>query len=405
MATQKNPLLNLLLLAFALGICFAGLEFFFRTTHWLGARASWARPDALIGWGLAPGRGYFYPHENPSGIYFDVNRFGYRDREWTEEKPDGTFRVAVLGDSYVEALQVDHGKTFLALAEKKLSQAAGRKIEFMNFGRSCFTQSEELLVLTRDILKFKPDLVIVFYYAINDIGDLAPPTALSLMRPFYEELPDGSLKLDTSFNKTRAFKMKTWLNPFKKRSTLISLITERFIIFERVKQAEQTGLLGSDPDAHESLRAYLSLATSTPEPQYVKNYRLSKRLLSEMARTSQAHQARFMLVNIDLPSYLPEVAQKFKSVNPTFDPDFFDQDLAVFAAKEDMLFLGLEEPFRQKAQALGRPLHFKYWDAIGIKGYWEYGAHTGHWNEDGHALVADQLVEKILPLLAPEAAA
>ncbi len=389
----------------AIGFCFASLEIFFRTTHWLGARASWARPDALIGWGLAPGKQYFYPHENPSGVYFDVNRFGYRDKEWAEEKPAGVFRVAVLGDSYVEALQVTRDKTFPALAEKKLAQATGRKIEFMNFGRSCFTQSEERLVLERDILKFKPDLIILFYYAINDIGDLHPKTALSLMRPFYEERPDGSLKLDTSFNKTRAFKIKTWLNPFKQRSTLISLITERFIIFERVKQAEQTGLLGSDPDARESLRAYLSLATSTPEPQYIQNYQLSKRLLADMARLGRAHRARFMLVNIDLPSYLPEAAQKFKSVNPTFNPDFFDEDLAAFAAKEGMLFIGLEEIFRQKAQEIGRPLHFKYWDAIGIKGYWEYGAHTGHWNEAGHALVAGQLVEKIQPLLVEGAGA
>jgi hypothetical protein len=242
-------------------------------------------------------------------------------------------------------------------------------------------------------------MVVLFYFAINDIGDLHPSTSLSLMRPFYTEKTDGSLALDVSFNHSREFRLKQWINPLKQHSALMSLLTERFIIFQRVQQAQSIGILGDDPNAEHSLKAYLSLATQTPEPRYSANYSLSKRLLREMKDICQRRGIRFMLVNIDLPSYMPEVHAKFKNADPSFDPLFFDRDLQAFSFTEGFDFIGLEETFRKQYLKDEKILHFKYWDTLGTQGYWEYGAHTGHWNYAGHQLVADTLTEKIAPLL------
>src|SRR5689334_14049449 len=47
-----------------------------------------------------------------------INRAGFRDREHAFEKPEATVRIAVLGDSYAEALQVALEHTFWHILEK-----------------------------------------------------------------------------------------------------------------------------------------------------------------------------------------------------------------------------------------------------------------------------------------------
>lgn len=48
--------------------------------------------------------------------YIRINSEGLRDREHTKEKLGDTVRIAVLGDSYAEALQLEMEKDFLGRA-------------------------------------------------------------------------------------------------------------------------------------------------------------------------------------------------------------------------------------------------------------------------------------------------
>lgn len=392
---MKKTLGNICLFLLISVICFGALEVFFRTTHFLGARISWANADPLLGWRMAPGH-YWYLHENDKPVQWRANRYGWRGPDWSLSKPEGTYRVAVLGDSYVEALQVEEDKTFLPLTEKIIRAQTGRDVELMNFGRSCNTQSEELLILKNEIFKFNPDMVVLFYFAVNDIDDLHPSTALSLMRPFYSQTPQGELVLDDSFNQTVEYRLKKNLEFFKHHSALISLMAERLVILQRTWRARKTGILQADAQDTKQLKAYLSLMTDSPDPRYLENYRLSKRLIREMAAECRRRGIRFLLVNIDLPSYVPAVEKQFKEAAPSFDGLFFDRDLEDLAETEGIEFLGLEQPFRRYHRTASAFLHFKYWDTLGTQGYWEYGAHTGHWNYAGHQLVAQELASKIL---------
>ena len=59
---------------------------------------------------------YRHTKEGFSEGYF--NAHGFRDYERTYQKPEDTFRILILGDSYTEALQVSLEKTFSAFLEK-----------------------------------------------------------------------------------------------------------------------------------------------------------------------------------------------------------------------------------------------------------------------------------------------
>src|SRR4030095_10354965 len=62
------------------------------------------RPDPLTGLSLRPNTSGWYGKEGHA--YVTINSQGLRDRERPIEKPPSTYRILVLGDSYVEALQV-----------------------------------------------------------------------------------------------------------------------------------------------------------------------------------------------------------------------------------------------------------------------------------------------------------
>jgi hypothetical protein len=129
-----------ILLVFA--VTFLLLEIFLRTTHFSGARVSWSSPDPQIGWRFKPNFEYWYDsRENDHPIIGRTNNFSWNDKDWLIEKDPGVYRVAILGDSYVEGLQVEQDKHFVALAQADLNHSEGqpgRRFELMNFGRSGF---------------------------------------------------------------------------------------------------------------------------------------------------------------------------------------------------------------------------------------------------------------------------
>src|SRR5262249_54690346 len=97
----------------------------------------WYQPDAHLGWSLRPGAEGWYTREGRA--YAAINSAGFRDREHATAKPPGTFRIAVLGDSVPEALQVELRDTFWWRLQEKLrgcAALAGREVEVLNFGVS-----------------------------------------------------------------------------------------------------------------------------------------------------------------------------------------------------------------------------------------------------------------------------
>lgn len=71
-------------------------------------------------------------------------------------------RIAMIGDSYVEALQVFPEKSACLLLEKKLNdQKSSTKTEVLNFGVQGHNLSQTYVRLKDFVINFKPDLVIL----------------------------------------------------------------------------------------------------------------------------------------------------------------------------------------------------------------------------------------------------
>ena len=356
----------------AVVLCLVMLELALRWTHAFGAKRSWSEPDSLIVYRYTPGATYWHDQENDHPITGTINAFGWRDRERSLTKPPGTYRIAFLGDSFVEAFQVEQDSTFLALAEDRLRGETPASVELMNFGRSGFTQASEYLVLKHDVMPFDPDAVAVVFVPRNDIADIGRSTAEGALRPFYDLAPDGSLVLDTSFRETREYRTRALVNPLKQGSALVSLLAERYNAFAagrrraRLAAAEGEGVLPG----------YLTLCTESPESAFAENYRLNKAILRAMAEYCRARGVGFLLVCGD-SVHDPEEARRYEEIDDTFDADFFDGDLRSFADSIGVGYLGLQEPFRRAAADDRGPLHW------------------AHWSYAGHRVIAGEITEMV----------
>lgn len=129
--------------------------------------------------------------------YFDKE--GLRESGITVAKPAGTYRVALLGDSLTESLQVPVEESFGYKIEKKLSDELGRPVQVINFGTSGYSTVQEYLQLKKQVLKFNPDLVLLCYNSRDCFENWSPPDeVLTNVRPAALHLPGQKLTIDCS---------------------------------------------------------------------------------------------------------------------------------------------------------------------------------------------------------------
>src|SRR5256885_16836863 len=82
------------------------------------SRAVFYEPDSVVGWSGRPGAHGVYLDEGNAEIR--ISSAGVRDREHSIVKPAGVWRVAVLGDSFTDALQVAEDQRFTSVMERLL---------------------------------------------------------------------------------------------------------------------------------------------------------------------------------------------------------------------------------------------------------------------------------------------
>jgi len=103
------------------------------------------------------------------GVPFRINSLGFRGPEIAWAKPEGTFRVLVLGDSIIMGSGLSEQDTLPALLQKELADRfPGRRFEVMNAGVSGYGLPEEYTVLKEDGLRLDPDLVVIGF-CLNDV--------------------------------------------------------------------------------------------------------------------------------------------------------------------------------------------------------------------------------------------
>lgn len=118
------------------------------------------------GWSKTPGKVVERSHPEFE-ITFEINQQGLRDDELELKKKPGTFRVLMLGDSFVLGYTVDREDLFVDILERWWTSEE-RRVEVINAGTEAYSTDQEVVWFLEEGVKYEPDLVLLFPYD-NDI--------------------------------------------------------------------------------------------------------------------------------------------------------------------------------------------------------------------------------------------
>jgi hypothetical protein len=134
---------------------------------------SWLQEDPVLPFRPRPHA--VYTGWNPTREFdFEVrtNGRGFRDRERSQEKPAGTFRVVALGDSYTWGYGAPLEMTWPSLLQQHLDGIGGKQpaFEVVNMGIGRFWSEPERVLLESEAVLYAPDVAVVLMVD-NDVFD------------------------------------------------------------------------------------------------------------------------------------------------------------------------------------------------------------------------------------------
>jgi lysophospholipase L1-like esterase len=115
--------------------------------------------DPILDWRYVPNS-----ERREGRVEYRYNAAGFRDRDHAIEKPPGTFRLVVIGDSVAEGFGVEWPGVFASLLQSRL----GPRCEVINVAASGLNTPQEVHLLEQVGLRYGPDVVIV-NFVLNDV--------------------------------------------------------------------------------------------------------------------------------------------------------------------------------------------------------------------------------------------
>lgn len=344
--------------------------------------------DDVRGTTHRPGaRGWF---RNEGQAWVSVNSDGFRDRERALTKPPSSVRIAVLGDSFVEAFGVPLEKTFVSLLEQKAARCTPRTLEVLNFGVSGYGTAQELLTLQQKVWRYDPDIVLLALFVGNDVRNNHRALEPDPITPFFVYKGDR-LVLDDSFRsqlaagpaRLAARQARDWLSD---RLRLVQLANEvRSLLAARSRVAAEGGI-GRIPGSEPGTDNQVFLPPR--DPTWQEAWKVTEGLLLAVRDDVRQHGREFWLLVI--PSGVqvhpdPQLREAFRQAIGAESLLYPTRRVTDFAERAGIPTVSLVTPFARYTEATHTPLH----------GVANVSPGFGHLNETGHGLTAEILAMEL----------
>ncbi len=333
-------------------------------------------PNAQYGWGLIPGRvGPYYDANNEFMTHIRINSKGLRDVEHAYDKPLGVYRVLILGDSYMESMQVEQDEMFARLLESELNTRDGNRVEVINTGVSSWGTDNELLFFRSEGYRYHPDLVLLVFTTANDIRENYEPydreqLDANLAKPSFSLNADGTLRITPGPPLPPS--IPWWRKHFYLGQWLYIRLGGTVLLPTGNKYGIAPPLDPKIPYVAPDLFIY------APEyrPEVAEAWQVTKALLVELQREVAKHGAKFGIVVNNGPWAHYRDRWEFMTMRhpiarDTWDPTKPTRTIDAFLSEQHIPFMDLFDTFeREKGR---EQLYFKF---------------DPHWRPAGHRLAA-----------------
>jgi hypothetical protein len=359
----------------------------------------WKLRAGAVGWQLDEGR-----------AFIRINRWGYRGPDWTPTKPRDTLRIAVLGDSFVEAQQVAEPDTACRVLQRDLMQSlmegtrgryAGlKRVEVMNFGVDGYGTAQEYFTLVEDVWRFSPDIVLLAFFPGNDVRNNSAVLEGDKCRPFFVPR-DDKFVLGGPFEESRLFHLRCFLRFESYRSQLLNMLGEarsaiRSIVRQHRTQAGPPAV--SFPPVAIATKSIHEPGTNDLiyRPPINQNWRdawnVSDAEIEMMEQNVRSHYALFLLVVIGTGvQVMPNAGFQAAYLKSAGGTDLFypNHRLTALGTRKGFAVLDLAAPM--SAYALAHRVYFH--------GFPNTALGTGHWNLLGNRFAAALIADRVAAMM------
>ncbi|MDJ0845732.1 SGNH/GDSL hydrolase family protein [Crocosphaera sp.] len=354
---------------------------------------SFYQADPHRGHALIPGVSGWWKHEGKGWV--SVNKDGLRDKEYSKEKSENTFRIAVIGDSFAEAIQVNAEDTFWSLIERQLSQCQkfeNENIEVINFGVGDYGTAQEYMTLKHHVTQYSPDLVVLAVFTGNDIINnsktLSPDERFS---PFLVK-KEGKYVFDLSFKETETYRLRDSFTRKLVFSTINKSRVLQLLNEIRVSIKKRRQLLGTETKTNsEDMLQYLDF---TPElykntdPSWQEAWNITEELIKLIQQETKSMNSDLLVVTLSNPAQVyPDASYREQYFGQSDIKNAFypEQRISNLGKQQKFPVLTLAPSFQAYADKNNTFLH----------GFDNTIMGSGHWNESGHQLAGEMMTKKI----------
>jgi hypothetical protein len=312
-----------------------------------------------IGWTLEPGLHAAIFSTNGL-VEVEINKAGFRDRDYPYAKTEGRTRVLVLGDSFTLALETPQAETFHTLLEARTGA------EVIAMAASGYETQQEYLAYQYIGRDYEPDVVLLVMYVGNDL--VGNTRRLDL--PHYALNGDGTLSLQ-GYPYTGAFNLPLVTG---QRSTFLMRHSMLAFIAGNLFRSREL-----NPVRDEDLCDY-QIAENYPDPQ-PDDWALTEALLLALRDSVEAEGSQFRVVVVPM-EFQVEQGYLDEFLNECEKPDWaaetpFQTRLMAFLAEHDIAALDLLPVLRAQRESGSDALYLAGSDI--------------HWTAEGHVVVAETL--------------
>lgn len=293
------------------------------------------------------------------------NRGGWHDVDHELSRAPGVVRILVLGDSYVEGVQVPLDALYHRRLERELATRTGVAVEAISYGWSGWGQRHELSALRDGStgtaeepqyppgLAFDPDLVVVEFLPGNDVRNNLP------------ELEELASREQSEANFARSL----FVSSMRQRLFFNAMVWDRTDRLLR-RWSGTTGWLDDD--------VYRDPPRRYPE-LWARAWAETERQLGQMQALLQPRGAGLVVVGFSAPSEIEHARSPLSTAN--FDPGLPHRRMAEACARLGLPYLPLPERFARLPDDERGRLH---------------GQGDQHWTDHGHRVGAAETASWLL---------
>ena len=376
------------------------LLFIFITPNFLPSHGIYQEVDPIIGQKIIPNSNGIWTKEGFSKI--EINSKGWNDYEREYFKNEKTIRVAIIGDSFIEALQVDKSNSIGAFTESWLNNNCNsipddKNVEVLSFGASGWGTSQMYLAIVNEVILYNPDYVILSFFPGNDLKNNMYELELNPYRPYFE-LKNNELILSRVPETNNSLKRKVY-KIFRDNFKLVQLIREPLAnIFWNISREENIKQSDNDNSSLGQYDKKLKLIDGATwgnnlNTDIVSNaWLLLESILIKTSKDLEIHNSKLITMIVSRAEVVDQEKEFVKNwaTNNNISNIFYSEErLEKFGKKHNIPMVPIAKHMSNFNWEQNNDfIHFHGFESSNNLG-------SGHWNENGHKFSGRIVGEKI----------